>query len=291
MKIAVMGASGHLGSRIVEHLLRRDVEPGDIVATVRHTEKARHFAERGVEVRHADYDDIDTLRKAYQGIDRLLLIPTFSMPRGRIPQLENALDAAKENNVGHVVEVAFAGVALDNPFHITPAYLYSESAVRLSGMNWTVLRNSLYTDPIVEWVPEIVEMGTIPYPSGEGRCAFVSRDDLARAAAAVLATDGHNGHTYTLTGPESLTVADLCDAVADVTGKPVEDKNATDEDYAEVTRRTINNEKIVQMMLSLYHAIREGFFDIVTDDIERLTGAPPDSFETILKRSLSSTNS
>ncbi len=160
------------------------------------------------------------------------------------------------------------------------------SPLCISGLKWTILRNSLYADPIAEWVPSIIEMGTIPYPTGDARCAYVSRDDIARAGAAVLTTDGHENKIYNLTGPEALTTADLCAAVSNVTGKPVVDKKATDQQYIDACIAEGEPEKFTYLLLSLYQAISQGHFDLVTDNIEKLTVKPAEGFEDLLRRTI-----
>ena len=284
MKYGIMGASGQLGRKSLKAVLERDVLPGEVVALVRRPDKLADYSARGVDVRWADYDDPSSLMEAYQGIDRLLLVPSLAMPAERVHQYYNAISAARKAGITHLFHYGLVSTTLESPFAVSPFLLYAESALRTSGLAWTILRNGLYADPIVDWVPEIVDMGTIPYPTGQGRCGYVSRDDIARAGAAALTTDGHAEKVYNLTGPEALTTVDLCRAVALVTGKPVADSRATDEDYIEACKRDGTPEFVAHLLLTMYHAIRRGFMDVVTSDIEDLTGKPPESFGSFLRR-------
>lgn len=147
-----------------------------------------------------------------------------------------------------------------------------------------MLRNGMYADPIADWVPSIVKMGTIPYPTGDGRCAYVTRDDIARAAAAALTTDGHENRVYNLTGPTALSTSDLREIVARVTGNPIKYRDATGEQYIETCRQENEPNAFTLVLLSLYHAIRDGLLDIVSNDVETLTGKPAESFEQYLTR-------
>ena len=284
MKYGIMGASGQLGRKTLDAVLGQGTAPSDIVALVRSPNKLTDYAALGVDVRWADYDDPSSLMEAYQGVDRLLLVPSLAMPAERVHQYYNAISAARKAGTTHLFHYSLVSTFLESPFVITPFLVFAESAIRTSGLKWTILRNGLYADPIVEWVPDIIEMGTIPYPTGEGRCAYVTRDDIARAGAAAITTDGHEGQVYNLTGSEALTTSDLCSAVAAVTGQPVADSKATDEDYIEACKRDGTPEVVAHLLLTMYHTIRRGFMDVVTSDIEDLTGKPPENFGVFLRR-------
>ena len=284
MQIAILGASGELGRKTVASILDSGFEAQHVSAVVRTPGKMSAWQDRGLQIRQGDYDEPASLRAAFDGVDRLLLIPTKAAPAQRVQQYENAISAAREAGVEHLLHFGIVGTSLALPSPLAPFLLYAESAVRTSGLAWTLLRNTIYADPIAEWIPDIINMGTIPYPTGNGRCAYVTRDDIARAAAAVLTTEGHAGETYNFTGPAALTTADLCDAIAHVTGKPVEHRLATDQDYLTVCRASGEPEFITTVLLSLYHSIRDGHFDLVSSDIERLTGRPPIGFEAFVRR-------
>ncbi|MCB9477482.1 MAG: SDR family oxidoreductase [Deltaproteobacteria bacterium] len=283
MKLGIMAASSQLGTKTVEALLARGVDEGDVVAIARTPSKMEDLIAQGVETRAGDYDDRVSMERAFEGIDRLLLVPTLAMPVERVPQIENAVAAARAAGVTHLLEYGLVPTTLESKFAITPYYLYAESLLRHCGLAWTSLRNSMYADPIAEWVPEIVKMGTIPYPTGDGACAFVTRDDIARTGAAALSTDGHEGKTYNLTGPKAYTTAELCEVVARVTGELVEYRPATDQDYVDACVREGIPAEFAWVLLTIYHDVRDGRFALVSDDIEKLTGQAALSFEEYLE--------
>lgn len=284
MSVAIVGASGQLGRLTLDAVLAGGTAPAEVVAAVRSPDKLTAYAQRGVQVRRADYEEPESLVVAFAGVERVLLVPSLAMPGPRALQYHNAIGAAREAGVQHLVHYGLVPTAPEAPFLVTPFLLFAESALRTSGLQWTILRNSLYADPIVDWVDDIVKMGTIPYPTGDARCAYVSRADIARAGAVVLTTEGHAGKIYHLTGTASLTTAQLCDVVSGVTGKPVDDRSATDDDYVQACLAGGEPEGFTQLLLSLYWTIREGFCDVVTDDVEQLTGTPAASFEELLGR-------
>jgi NAD(P)H dehydrogenase (quinone) len=284
--MAILGATGQLGHRTVEAILARGTAAEQVVAAVRTPSSAADLLARDVEVRAADYDDPDSLKEAFTGCERVLLIPTSAPPSLRVRQYDNAIAAATAAGVRHLVHYGFVPTTVESPFQITPFLLYAESALRMSGLAWTVLRNGVFMDPIVDWVPTIVKMKTIPFPTGNGRCAYITRDDIARAAAVVMTTSGHEETVYNLTGPKALTTAQLCGAVAKATGKPVKPRPASGLDYVEACRSSGVSTEATQVRLSMYRTIREGHLDVVSKDFNTLTGQPAEGFTTYLARRL-----
>ncbi len=245
--------------------------------------------EHGVTVHRADYEDPSSLAAAFRETEMLVIVPSIAPVEQRILQHFNALEAAKDSGVKRVVFASLATAAItSSKFAVNPFFLYAESKLRLSGMDWTILRNNLYLDPIAEWVPELVEMGRFPYPVKEGRVAYVSRDDLARATAAVCLNRGHSGKVYELSGSVGLSMPEVAEIISRVTGRSVLFDSVTEQEYADVCRQ--GNEEVpgylIEILITLYRAVDNCEFGNVTDHIERLTAAPPEDVESYLKRSL-----
>ncbi|GLI10611.1 NAD(P)-dependent oxidoreductase [Paenibacillus tyrfis] len=223
MTILITGATGQLGRLIVGHLLQK-VEAGQIIACVRHPEKAADFARLGIEVRYGDYDRPESLAEAYAGAGgaKLLLI---SSPHPddtvRIRQHVHAIEAAKQAQVGHLVYTGFA-YPEKSSVTLTQLHLATEYAIRTTGIPYTFLRSALYTDFLAAiGLKEAAARGElITYP-GDWAFNAVTRDDLALAAAAVLTEEGHDQRSYELTAPRSWTFGELAQTVSELTGKPV----------------------------------------------------------------------
>lgn len=287
MKINVLGASGQLGQKIVQALLDQGAAPEDLIASVRTVEKAAKLKEAGIEVRYADYDKPETLVEAFAGTDVLLLIPSLAMVEPRIIQHHNAVEAAKQAGVKRVAFSGLVSAAFpDSKFVITPFEQYAEIKLRQSGMAWTILRNNMYLDPVAAWMPELMEMGHLPYPLKTGRIAYVTRDDMARATAAALLNSGHENKVYALTGSYAISMPELAAAISRATGKTVVFKGASDEDYMETCQTGEEQlpEPFIQLLLTIYWAAENGEFELVTDHVERLTGRPPERIEDYLMR-------
>jgi NAD(P)H dehydrogenase (quinone) len=288
MAIHVMGAGGQLGRKVVQGLLDRGVAAGDLVCNVRSPDRVADLAEQGLTVRRADYDDPASMVEGFAGADALLLIPTFMPVEPRVVQHGNAVAAAVEAGVGRLAFCSFGSGTPDSRFHVAPFMLYAESKTRLSGLPWTILRDGMYLDPIADWVPELIEMGRLPYPVQRGKVAYISRDDLGRAIAGALTDDGAVDQAFDLTGPEALSMERLAEIVSTVTGEIVVFDRITDEEYAQICRDGEEQipDFLIPILTSLYHAVDNGEFGAVTDHVERLSGAPAEDAEGYLRRVL-----
>jgi len=278
MIINVMGATGQLGRRIVDSLIEQGVAPANIIASARTVSKAAGMKDQGIQVRHADYEDVDTMREAFSGSDVVILIPSTAPVEPRILQHQKSLQAAKEAQVGRLLFVSLTTAGfLDSKFEITPYLIYAEMKLRQSRIPWTILRNTMYLDAVGDWMPELVEMKRLPYPVKEGRVAFAGRDDLARAIAAASIKEETVNQIYELTGPESLSMPALAAALSDVTGESIRFDSITDEDYAEICRQGHEDvpEPLIRILTSIYWAVENGEFGATTNQIEALTGTSP----------------
>ena len=282
----VTAATGHLGRRVVRQLLKRGCPPEDITLSVRDPEKAVEFAHAGCRVRQTDYDDEASMARAFEGSSTVMLIPSFAMVEQRVHQHYKALQAARAAGVERVVLAGFQATSLETPFVVAPYFLYAESKLRQSGLDWTILRNGLYSDPLICYIPELVKTGRIPYPAGDGRIGYISRDDLARCAAAACLDRGHSGKTYELTGPDAISIAELAGIINRITGKPVRYEPATTEDFAAMCREPGIPGYIPQALVSLYRAVAQGDFARLTNHVELLTGQPAEPLESYLKRNV-----
>ncbi|MDE0108085.1 MAG: SDR family oxidoreductase [Bryobacterales bacterium] len=286
MKINVLGATGGLGSRVVDALLDRGVSPENLIACSRSPDRIQRFKHLGIDIRRADYNAPETLSGALQGTDVLMLIPSASDVEPRIVQHSNILDAARCAGVKRVVLVSSSAARTDSKFLIAPYLVYAESRLRTSGLGWTILRNGIYLDPLVDWAPALAAMGRLPYPVSRGRVAYVSRDDLARACAAACALDRHADQVYELTGLRALSMPDLASALTHATGQTIRFDEVTEEEFAEICRADRVPESDIAILTSLYRAADHGEFEHVSDDIRLLTGSPPVPAQDYLRESL-----
>ena len=292
--IIVTGASGAFGRLAAERLLER-VPEGRLILTTRKPEQLADLAARGAQVRHADFDDPTSLREAFAGGTRMLLISTARVGT-RVGQHINAIDAAVAAGVGHIVYTSILNAAHpDNPAIVKLDHRATEEHLERCGAAWTFLRDSWYAEAIAgAMAPGALAMGRVPDNTGAGRTAVVSRQDCAACAAEILLQSGHENRAYDLTGRELMTVTQMMTLAGEIAGKrivvePVDDAGMLAHfDSLGVPRRASD---IVPQgpipwssddMVTFSQSIREGFFDVSTDHVERITGRKPRSLRDVM---------
>ena len=273
-RLAITGASGQLGRRAAELVLARH-SPRDLILTTRTPNALAELAARGAVVRYADFDDPVSLRSAFAGAERLLLISATDLQR-RVAQHRAAIDAAKAAGVSHVMYTSGSKPAPPNPAVVAPSHYATEQALAASGLAWTVLRNSLYADYQVAEAKRAVETGSLVHNRGAGRVAYVAREDCAAAAAAVLVQGGHAGAVYDITGSEQYAAKTLAALYGELGGRRVEAQAIDDAAFiAGLVGDAAANEHLrygAELLASFGRAIREGYLDVCTDAVAKLTG-------------------
>lgn len=224
--IAITGATGQLG-RLVVDKLKAKVPASDIVALARSTAKA---ADLGVASREADYDSPETLERALDGVDTLLLISSSEVGK-RAAQHHNIIEAAKKAGVKSIVYTSLLH-ADTSPLDLAEEHLATEAELKASGVPFTILRNGWYTENYTGSIPGALAGGAFLGSAGEGRVSSATRDDFAEAAVAVLTTEGHEGKTYELAGDEDWTLQDLAAEISTQTGRAIPYKNLPEAEYA-----------------------------------------------------------
>lgn len=291
-KIIVSGASGHFGHATASGLLDKG---SDVIALSRSVDKLADLKARGAEVRAADFDDPAGLKEAMQGGEKLLLISTLRVGT-RVEQHRNAVGAAKANGVKHIVYTSVVGGGMaEHPGIEQHDHYATEQIIRDSGIPFTFLRNSLYSEAVstAMAIPALLA-GSKPDNAGHGQVAMVSRDDCVAMAVAVLTGQGHENKAYDVTGPELLTIPQAMAMVSEKAGKPIDLQHVSDEemylyfDSLGVARKAsdvVPDGPIPwasEGMVTFGQSIREGYFAVLSDDVERVTGRKPRSLSDVM---------
>jgi NAD(P)H dehydrogenase (quinone) len=276
MTYGITGAGGQLGSSALRHLLTR-VPTSDVVAVTRTPDKSKEFADRGVRVRAGDFKNPAELTGALEGVDRLLLIPMPDLMPGVRPPLHRAgIEAARKAGVGHIVYVSSVGARPASSDDILNTHFETEQALIASGVPWTFLRMGPYADFLIDPMKVALTNGTHAARDGAPAAAVV-RDDLAAAAAGLLASDGHVGLTYHATGPVSLTPAEIAAGVGGAFGKDIGFTTLSDEQVRSGLAAAGLPAPMADVLARFQDASAAGLFDVVTHDVERLCGRPAQS--------------
>lgn len=283
--ITISAATGQLGQLVVPLLLQH-VQPSELNLVVRNPSKAEPFAEQGIRIQQADYADFDALVKGFQGTDKLLLISGFGTVPERIQQHRNAIDAAKQAGVKHIVYTSFIDADPASPSQIAIVHADTEAYLQASGVAWTVLRNGVYADEVMREAAQPLQTGVLMSPTNGAGTSFIARNDIAHATVAVLLGKGHEGKIYTLTGPEAITQAQFAQLPSQVTGKPIQYVPISFEQLEAGLRQTGMPDMIVSLVIGMHQATAQGRTAPVTHDFATLTGHAPEPYEAVVRRAL-----
>lgn len=281
MRIGVSGASGQLGRVVVAELVRRGPEH-QTVAISRTPEKIA----ASVESRPGDYDHPETLTSAYQGLDRLLIIPSHDTRPGlRDRHFVTAIDAAVEAGVKHIVLISVAAARDMEATDMYAAYWLAEQHLMSAAPRWTILRMNYFAESFAQVAAMSLGSGVLA-GLAENRVAFVSRDDLAAAATGVLLSEGHSGATYNITGPAALSGMERAAILSEVSGKPCRFAVLDEAQLRGVLLGSGMPAQYIDALVSIERSFVTGSFDIVTGDVERLGGRPARTLLSVLEKQL-----
>ena len=280
-KLAVTGASGHLGRLTLDALLASGkTAASNIIAISRDTSRLAEYAAKGVDVRKGDFHAPETLPAAFEGADRVAIISLGSFPR--LDGHKAAVSAAKAAGAGHILYTSLPRIP-GVPVTFGGDHFETEDAIIESGVPYSFLRNSWYAENLFMSLPAAIRAGTMFISAGDGRTAYAPRQNYAEALAAALASDSSSSQTYTLTGTRAYTHEELAALAAEVLGQPIAVVNLSDEQLAAGMKQSGVPEPMIPVLISMQVNMRNGGLDIVTGDIEKLTGKPPMALEAFLE--------
>ncbi|MEW6633233.1 MAG: SDR family oxidoreductase [Pseudomonadota bacterium] len=284
--LLVTGASGQLGRGVINHLLDTFKVPADrIIATTRTPANLADLAALGVTIREADFDDTASLAKAFAGASRVLIISTneLAIQGKRREQQLAAVAAATQAGVGHLLYTSLPDPEPGSPILFAPDHYDTEQAIKATGIPFTFFRDSWYDENLFMSLPHTLESGHWYTSAGDGRISYCARDDMAAAIAGGLVSASDQSVTYTLTGPKAYTVAEVAALVTEVTGKPIEVVQLSDEALTEGMKAAGLPEPIARLLVSFDAATRAGRLGMVTDSVEKLSGRKSVSLKQFLE--------
>lgn len=291
----VTGVSGYIGNLVAEQVLK-SAPASELIVTTRSEETAQQWRDRGVDARIASYDDLEALTAAFTGGDRLFLVSAMEAGPKRQQQHRNAVAAAQAAGIKHIVYTSFNGTERDEVnSHEVADHKLTEQLIRDSGATWNFLRNNQYADAMAEnQAAMAITSGQSIGNGGDGRVGFVSRDDVAEVAAAILLGAGEPNTGYDVTGPDALNYAEVGALISELSGAPITVIDLTDDEmYAMWDSLGVPRESTGDFskspvpwcsdgMVTFGQMIRAGHLDTVTDVVERFTGHPPRSLRDLM---------
>lgn len=303
MHYIVCGTDGQLAGRIAENMLK-EVDGQDLTFTCYKLDrlpqdKLARWQAAGVQVHEANYDDMESMEKAFAGGDRIYIVSGLEVGK-RVQQHRNAIDAAVKAGVQHITYSSFVG-ATDPAYaevYVTPDHTATENYLKTLGVTYNALRNNLYLENYLTMYVMLALMSDNKWLStaGEGRATLVHKDDAALAATHSLLGRGEPNTAYNIVGSQAISVRELCELVKEVSGLPLEYIPVEEEEYY----RYLENLHIPREITGDFSqapvpfcgadlvtndtAIKEGLFDIKSNHIEFLTGQQPKTARDIVER-------
>jgi NAD(P)H dehydrogenase (quinone) len=262
-KIIVSGASGQLGELVVKELLARGIPASELILVSRTPEKLDEFKKLGATTRSGDFAKPESLPAAFAGGTKMLLI-SIGFGAGPRPEAhKRAIDAAVAAGVKHIAYTSYVAISQGDTAGLASDHFQTEEILKKSGVAWTMLRNSIYSNGLVQQAAKMLADGKASVSATDGRIGYVTREDCAAAAAAVLSSPGHENKAYDITGPELVGPRELATAASAVARRPIEliaaDPNAPG------ARRAFGGPSIA----------------VVSGDVAKLTGRPATSVRAL----------
>ncbi|RPE41682.1 uncharacterized protein YbjT (DUF2867 family) [Streptomyces sp. Ag109_O5-1] len=274
--IVVTGATGQLGGRIVERLLTR-VPAETVGVSVRDPKKAQPLADRGVRVREGGFTDPGGLAHAFEGATQILIVSVDRLGEEGVRQHRTAIDAAVAAGARRILYTAHMGASPTSRFQACRDHAATEAYLAASGVPYTSLRNGFYTASALQFAGHGLATGELALPA-DGPVSWTDHDDLAEAAAVILADEGRfEGPTPPLTAAEALTFADIA-GLAGASRTIAPDQAFRDRLAADgVPADTADH------LLGVFLAAREGEFATVDPTLAELIGREPVSLRSVLR--------
>ncbi len=271
--ILITGATGSTGRELVRRLTTQGAR---VRALVRNPEKAGAKLGPGLELAAGDLEMPDTLDEAMKGVEKVFLLSPTD-PRA-VELQTNAIERARRAGVKHIVKMSAVESAPDSPVRFLRVHAQIEERLARSGVPYTNLRPHSFMQNTLGYASTIASEGKMYAPPG-GAYPPVDVRDIAAVAAAVLTSSGHEGKTYTITGPEALTHAQVAEKIGRALGKEVKYQEIPPAIAREVMLGIGMSEWIVDGVLELFRLYDEGEASYVTAVIEEVARKKPITFD------------
>jgi NAD(P)H dehydrogenase (quinone) len=279
--ILITCATGNLGNQTIDFLLKK-MPATSITALVRNIANGEELKGRNVALRISDYSDYASLVQAFKGIDTLLFISSGTL-ENRVAQHKNVVDAAKENQVKHIVYTSAIQASDKMKFTAGIDHYHTEKYLKASGISYTILRNTFYTEVFPMLLGDALTTGEWYYAAGDAKVNFASRTDIAEALANVLAQPPeHTNKTYEITSGKSYSFSELAGILSTVVGKPVRYTMISAEEFNKGLKKAGVPEPYIPMTLSIAEAIAANEIDLVDPALENLLQRKPQDLKDVL---------
>lgn len=285
--ILVTGATGMFGKHAVQQLMEKGVNTSDISVLSRSMEKANNYKEDGITVKIGDYNNSDSLVKAFEGVDKLLFVSS-SETENRAEQHQNVVRAAKATGVKNIVYTSFMrNQETDNSAiaFLMDSHLKTEKWIKDSGIAYTFLQNATYLDMLPMFIGEqVLETGVIMQPAENGKSSSVLRQELAEAAAVVLTSEGHENKAYPLVNNQAISYNEVAELITEISGKNITYKSPSPEEYQATLKTYGVPDEYIGLFTAFSVAQANGELEMSDNSLEKLLGRKPTTAKEFLTK-------
>jgi uncharacterized protein YbjT (DUF2867 family) len=270
--ILITGATGTVGAETVKALSALEVH---VRAGCHSLIKGDRF--RGlpnVDMVHLVFQDQETLRVAFTGVDRVFLITPLM--ENQVEEAKKMIDMARQTGVRHIVRLSASGAGADPGIQLGRWHREVERYLEQSGIAYTHLRPTTFMQNFVtSAAANICESNAIYMPLGHARISFVDARDVAAVARVVLTEPGHENKVYEITGPEAITVNDVAHALTQATDRLITYVDVSEEAALKAMQQRHLPNWMIAALAELNSVCKAGHANQVTDTVEKLTGRKP----------------
>ena len=280
--ILITGAMGKLGNAVVNHLQTR-ISKDDFILMTTDLNKAQTALAQGLNVREGNFDNPESLHEAFKGISKLLLISTMGM--NRFEQHKNAIDAAKAAGVEHIVytSLSIKNIETSHVKNIMGSHFETEDYLIDSGLDYTILRNTMYADALLDIVGDLNTIRHIALPGGSGKVPYALRQEMGEAAANVLIQEGHRHQIYNVSGDSFCSYADIAQILSAHHGEDVSYEDIDVHAYMQTLQTYGFPDFMVDFTLGTVLDIRDQQYEVEPTDLSFLLGRPSKKMCEIVK--------
>ncbi|AMP98389.1 NmrA family protein [Pedobacter cryoconitis] len=283
--ILVTGATGNLGKATINSLLNKGISAHNIAALVRDESKSAELKSKGIQVRIGDYQNFESLKSAFQDVEKLLLISSSAEIAQRFEQHKNVINAAKETGVSHLIYTSFDMKDLRQSIMYGDVQYHADTSDYLKkiAVPYTLMDNTLYADliPIISG-NNILDEG-ISIPAGNGKTPFLPITEMAEAIAVVLTTPEHENKEYFIAAETAFSFAEIAVLISEITGKTVAYNQTNVTSYVDQLVQQGLSHDDAEYLSRYAGAIARGEFDSNKSHVKQLLGRSPISLKDFLR--------
>lgn len=274
MTVLVLGATGNTGTEVVKQLHDLGIKPKVMLRDVSKAE-ALHVSEENVRV--GDFDSVEALTNAMNGVEKLYL----AMPASEHNEIwvRNVLAAMQTAGVKHIVKLSGFGAHESAGSEIIRVHAATDALIKESGVRYTLLQPNSFFQNLYGSLTSIQTTGQFYLPLANAKQSVVDIRDVAAVAVAALTEAGHDNQVYKLSGPEALTFAQQADILAAKSGKPVDYVAVPEAAAAEAMKGAGMPVWLAEKLAEILAWFAQGAYAEVTDTVERVLGRPARRFD------------